>query len=177
MTRKRLLKNCLGIGCLAGVLMTFSSFLIPSSMRFYPMLMAKTDVAALMANTKFSYLTLVNTNLGLEDNSRLSYQLAAYAYNTSNVVISPYGPLKLTKSVTDSAFSKDVYISSYKVLKTSLSTVVPTTTYSYLRFTPYGDRADAKLANYISYAVYPVAADGITKVGTKVLNINPSPPY
>lgn len=164
------------LSCLTGILMMFSSFIVPSSLRFFPMLMAKADVATLMANSKFSHIILVNTNIGDEDNSRLSYQLACYAFNTSLTLISPYGPLKLTKSVSDSAYSKDAYFSTYKVLKATLSTIIPTEAYSYLRFTPYTDKADAYLANYICYSVYPVGADGVTKVGTAIIKLNPSPP-
>lgn len=177
MIRKTTRRQLSVFSCLLAVAMSFSSFLIPASLRFYPMLMNKSDVATLMANSAFSQLVMVNTNLGTDDASRLSYQLAAYAYNTSNVLISPYTPLKLLKTLTDSSFSKDVYLSTYKVTKTQLSSIIPTTTYSYLKFAPYSDKTNASLANFVSYSVYPVGADGVTMVGTKSIKLNPSPPY
>lgn len=168
------------LSCTIGIIIFFSSFIIPSSLRFFPMLMPKTSIATLMANSSFSYLILVPTNIGSEDNSRLSYQLVCYAYNSSNQLITSYNPLKLTKSIPDSAYSKDMYLSTFKITKSSLSTLIPTNTYSFLRFSPYTDRTDPLLANYVSYSVFPVAADGVTGVisgkSVPIIRLNPSPP-
>lgn len=157
-----------------------SSFYIPSSLKFCPMLMKKGDVATLMANSKFSHIILVNTNIGVDDNLRLTYQLACYAYNTSNQLISGFSPLILSRSVNDSLYTNDMYLSTYRVPKASLTTAMGTTTYSYLRFTPYMDRTDPSLSRFVSYSISPVAADGVTGVysgkAIPVVKINPSPP-
>lgn len=163
------------------IVVAFSSFILPpSSLRFFPMLMNKSDVTALMANSNFSYLIIVPSNSGTDDNSRLSYQLVCYAYNSSNQLLTSYSPLKLTKSIPDSTFSKDMYLATYKLTKATLATVIPTSTYSYLRFAPYANRTDALLANYINFSVFPVAPDGVTGVISGKLVptalLNPSPP-
>ena len=168
------------VACFIGLISVFCSFIVPSPMKFCPMLLKKSDVVSLMANTSFSYLILVNTNIGADDNLRLSNQLACYAFNTSNQLISGFGPLKLTKSIPDSSYTKDIFLSSYKITKATLATVVPTTTYSFLRFAPYADNTDVLLSTFISYSVFPVAADGVTGVvsgkSVPIIKINPSPP-
>ena len=165
---------------LVAIIFFFGAFYIPSPLKFCPMLMKKSDVAALMANSKFSHIILVNTNIGSDDNLRLTYQLACYAYNTSNQLIAGFSPLVLTRSVNDSSFTNDMYLSSYKIPKSSLTTAIGNTTYSFLRFTPYQDKTDVSLSNFVSYSVSPVAADGVTGVfsgkAIPVIKINPSPP-
>lgn len=181
MTSKIVSKKLRFLSCFIGIIVAFSSFIAPpSSMRFFPMLMNRADVANLMANSSFSYIVLINSNYGADDASRLSFQLACYAFNTSNQLMASYSPLKLTKSIPDSAYAKDIFVSSYKITKASLATIIPTTTYSFLRFAPYGDRADPLLANFINYSVFPVGADGVTGIvvgkGIPVIKLNPSPP-
>ena len=66
--------------------------------------------------------------------------------------------VRMTKSIPDSAYVKDIFVSSYKITKTTLATIIPTTAYSFLRFAPYGDTTDPLLANFISYSVFPVGA-------------------
>lgn len=169
------------VACFIGVIFFFCSFIVPSPVKFSAMLMKKADVATLMANSSFSYMILVNTNIGADDNLRLTYQTACYAFNSSNQLISGFNPLRLTKSIPDSSYTKDISLSSYKITKATLSTVIPTTvTYSFLRFAPYADVVDAQLANFISYSIFPVGADGVTGVlvgkAVPTTKLNPSPP-
>lgn len=165
------------------VISMLSSFAPPDKVKFSPMLMKKADVDKLMSTPNFSHIILQNYNKGSKDAKRQSYELICYAFNNAGQIIVPYNPLKLTASVPDSAYTKDIYFVNYTFAKAIIKSVLPSSTpYSFLRFQPYEDKSDPLLANYISYYVYAVAADGVTGVvqskGTAVVKIklNPSPP-
>ncbi len=154
-------------------------------LKFSNMLLKKADVDLFInSKTSLGKLVFVPTNSATKDINRRIFELSVYAYTDQGVLIAPYNPMKLTSSTTDSSYSKDILLGTYSMTKTTLLSLIPTVTYSFLRFKPFNSRTDASLTNFISYKVFAVAADGITPV-TKdgkttslvtTLDLNPSPP-
>ncbi len=169
---------------LALILMSCSALNAQEALKFTNMLLPKSNVDYLISSAAgLSKLVFVQQNSSTKDPKRLVYDLVVYAYNSKNVLLSGYNPLKLTSSTVDSSYYKDIFISSYTMTKTALTALIPSNTYNYLRFKPYNDVTSEDLKNYISYSVYAVGSDGITGVkkststsAVTTLQLNPSPP-
>lgn len=166
------------------ILMSYSQLNAQEALKFTNMLLPKSNVDYLISGAAgLSKLVFVQENCSYKDPKRLVYDLVVYAYNTKNVLLPGYKPLKLTSASVDSSYYKDIFISSYTMTKTALTALIPANAYNYLRFKPYNDVISEDLKNYISYSVYAVSSDGITGVkkststsSVTTLQLNPSPP-
>ena len=153
-------------------------------LRYSNMLLTKTDVDFLMSTkAALGKIVVLPSNNAAKDANRRTFELVIYAFNTKNVLIPPYNPLRLTSSTTDSLYTQDMFMAPYTITKATLQSLIPNNPYSFLRFKPFNNRTDAILKNFVSYKVYPVAVDGLTAVkkdgatsGTPTLDLNPAPP-